>query len=968
VPRHDRRTDRCPAGATPPDRLHLLARHGVALDRATDRWTVLDATVQTILELVTADASAVVVVRDGVARFLTERGLSSRQARAWSCPAELVGAVDAVTGVAACTGDDPSYVDHGPGGDLPPVTVFCAAPVVVAGTVDVVLYALRRSDDRFGAQETAVLSLLAGQAAAALQRVHAVASLERRRQHAEQLRAITRTLTSTLDAGQVLTGFATALLDGTAAERVSVLLLDEAGNGRQSLCVGAGSDVVAPARSAAVRSAPVAGLLRAALDPGAALSPTEDGADWLLGSGSAPARHVSVHRLAVDQAVTGLVVLERLSGGPGLDADDLDLVEQASTVAAVALRHAELYQRLELDRAQLRALHDVTLTISAAQDIGTTLQQITEAAAQLTGAARCRLGLRAGPDHYELAAVTGDTDVTGSRYLLTETVGGWVIETGRPAWTPDLAAGLSEPPEALRAVRRREGSGLGVPLTGRGGRAVGFLSLHDPRPGHFRRDVVDLLERFAAEAVLALDGDRDARSRLALEELLRKQAHHDPLTGLANRTLLLTRLEEALAEPVDGTHVGVLYLDVDRFKSVNDSLGHGAGDELLAGIGHRLQGAVRPQDLVARLGGDEFVVLARDLSSATDAALLADRVVVALGRPLEVGGAPVFVSASIGVVTAQGARRDAAQLLRDADIAMYQAKQTGRGRSVVFHPALRTRASGRLPLETELHQALDAGALQVHYQPIVRLADGVLTGFEALVRWPHASRGFIPPDEFIPVAEETGLVCRVDDLVMRIATAQLRRWQDQHDRPDLGLNVNLSAVSLHEPGLVARVVAALEASRLRPGDLTVELTETAAMRDPLVSLEACQALRSLGLRLAIDDFGTGWSNLGQLRQFPVAVLKIDRSFTQLLTTDPQGEQVVRAVLALADAYGLQVTAEGVETAEQATALRRIGCGSAQGWQFGRPVAAAGIDALLATDGVLPQPRPPVAIGLRPLQR
>ena len=967
MPRHDCRSD-CPPGATAPDRLHLLARHGVDMDRSTDRWTVLDSTVQTILELVTADASAVVVVQDGVAHFLTERGLSSRQARAWSCPVELVGAVDAVTGVAACTGAGPTYVDHGPGDDLPPVAVYCAAPVVVDGTVDVVLYALRRSDEGFGDLETAVLSLLAGQAAAALQRIHAVASVERRRQRAEQLRAITRTLTSTLDAGQVLTGFADALLDGTAAQRVSVLLLDEAGNGRQALCAGVGSDVVGPARSAAIRSAPVAGLLRAARDPDAELNPAEAGDDWLLGGGSAPARHISVHRLAVDQAVTGLVVLERLSDGPGLDGDDLDLVEQALTVAAVALRHAELYQRLELDRAQLRALHDVTLTISAAQDIGTTLQQITNAAARLTGAARCRLGLRAGPDHYELAAVTGDTDLAGSRYLLTEAVGGWVIETGRPAWLPDLAAGLSEPPEALRAARRREGSALGVPLTGRGGRTVGFLSLHDPRPAHFRRDVVDLLERFAAEAVLALDGDEDARSRLALEDLLREQAQHDPLTGLANRTLLLERLNEALATPVDGTHVGVLYLDVDRFKTVNDSLGHGAGDELLVGIGHRLRSTVRPQDLVARLGGDEFVVLAQDLSSAADAAVLADRIVEALGQAVEVGGAPVFASASIGVVTAKGGRRDAAQLLRDADIAMYQAKQTGRGRSVVFHSALRTRASRRLPLETELHQALDADALRVHYQPIVRLADGVLTGFEALVRWPHASRGFIPPDEFIPVAEETGLVSRVDDLVMRVATAQLRSWQDQHARPDLGLNVNLSAVSLHEPGLVARVVAALEASQLRPGDLTVELTETAAMRDPLVSLEACQALRSLGLRLAIDDFGTGWSNLGQLRQFPVAVLKIDRSFIQLLTTDPQGEQVVRAVLALADAYGLQVTAEGVETAAQTAALRRMGCASAQGWHLGRPVAAEGVDALLVADRLVPRPPPPVAVGLRPVQR
>ena len=950
-----------------PDRLRLLAEHGARLDRLWERLPVLQATAETILELVAADACAVVVVKDGVARILTQRGLSDPQSREWSCPTDQLNAVEAVGGRATCTGSDPAYTDHGPDGDLPPLRVFCAAPVVLDGTVEVLFYAVRRSPTPFGPEETAVLSLLAGQAAAALQRVRAVASVEHRRVRAEQLRAITRTLTGTLDAGEVLERFGAAVLDATRVERISVLLLDEAGHLRLALCTGADSAAVAPARSAAVAHVSPTALLRAVLE-GSADASAE--ATRLLEHRGPGARHLSVHPLAVDRAVdravTGLVLLERTADGPGLDHDELDLVDQASTVAAVALRHAELYQRLELDRAQLRALHDVTLTISSAQGIAATLQQITDAAARLTGAARCRLGLRSGTDRYEVAAVTGDTDETGVRYLLTEAVGGWVIETGRRAWLPDLAAGLSEPPEALRGARRREGSALAVPLSGREGRAIGFLSLHDPRPGHFHRDVIDLLERFAAEAVLALDGEQDTRSRLALEDRLREQAHHDPLTGLANRTLLLSRLDEALAEPVDGTHIGLLYLDLDRFKTVNDSLGHSAGDELLLGVARRLRSAVRPCDLVARLGGDEFVVLAHHLASAQDAALLADRVVLALGRSVEVAGAPVYASASIGVVTAQGQRRDARQLLRDADIAMYHAKQTGRGRSVVFHAALRTRASKRLPLQTELHEAVDAGALQVHYQPIVRLRDGVLTGFEALARWPHATRGFIPPDEFIPVAEETGLVSRIDDLVLRTATAQLRRWQADHCRMDLGLNVNLSAVSLHEPGLVGRVAAALIATGLPAGDLTVELTETAAMRDPVVSLEACRALRALGLRLAIDDFGTGWSNLGQLRTFPVSVLKIDRSFTQLLTTDVQGERVVQAVLALADAYGLEVTAEGVETPGQAAALTRMGCASAQGWHFGRPVTAAAVDDLLAFDRDVP--RPTASVGVRPRQR
>jgi len=946
VPHQQHRT-----GSSPPDRLHLLAEHGVRLDRALERSTVLGATLGAVLELVEADAGAVVEVQCGVARILAQRGLSPRSAEAWSCPVDLLSAATAVAGNGACTGANPSYEDRGPDGDLPPIAVFVAAPVVLDGAVEVLLYAVRRSPDPFGPEETAVLSLLAGQAAAALQRVRAVAAVERRREGAERLREITRGLTATLDTALVLERFGAAMLEATRAERVSVLLLDEgASHPRLALCTGVGSDVVAPTRHARVASASRAALLQAV---------AEHRADDLLGetgrhaAGTAP--YASLQALAVDEVVTGLVVLELLSPGPGLDADDLHLVEQASTAAAVALRHAELYSRLQHDRAQLRALHDVTLTISSSADLAATLQQITDAAARLTGAARCRLGLRSGPDHYVVAAVTGDTDEAGARYLLTEAVGGWVIENASAAWLPDLAAGLCEPPAALRGARRLEGSALGVPLLGRGGLTMGFLSLHDPRSDHFRRDVTDLLERFAAEAVLALDGNADSQSRLALEDRLRDQAHHDPLTGLANRTLLLQRLEAVLRAPADGTHVGLLYLDLDRFKTVNDSLGHAAGDEMLVGVGERLAGAVRPQDLVARLGGDEFVILAPGLTAASDASRLAERIVKALGRAVTVAGVPVFTSASVGVVTAQGMRRDARQLLRDADIAMYRAKHTGRGRAVVFCADMRTVASGRLPIETELHQALDAGILQVHYQPIVRLADGVLTGFEALVRWPHSVRGFVPPDVFIPVAEETGLISRVDDLVMRAATAALRRWQVENRRPELGISVNLSAVSLHEPGLPARVEAALAAAGLRATDLTVELTETAAMRDPLVSLAACRDLRALGLRLAIDDFGTGWSNLGQLRQFPVSVLKIDRTLTQLVTSDDQGQQVVQAVLALADAFDLQVTAEGVETATQAEVLRVMGCTSAQGWHLGRPADAAAIDVLLRADAARRNP-------------
>jgi len=861
-------------------------------------------------------------------------------------------------------GDNPSFQDVAGEQGHARVATYCAVPVVVDDEVELVLYALRRTDRAFDVGQGDVLSLLAGQVAAAVQRIRALAQAEQRRQRAELLRDITRSLAGTLDHSAVLEHFAAALLEVTGVDRVCVLLLDEDGVYlRVALCRGAGSVAFGPVLARVLSRVPMQSsptmtrslaerstITRAVGTPSG--SPLGD-----LYDAATDAATVSLHPLVVNGQATGFVLLEQHEPGAWLAGWAHEAVEQISTVAAVALRHAELYQQLEQDGAQLRALHDVTLAIGASDDLTTTLQKITDAAARLTGAQRCRLGLRGEGETYQLAAVTGDTDQPGASYLLSSAVGGWVIRHGRSAWLPDLAAGLAEPPDALAAARRPEGSALAVPLVRRHGDTVGFLSLHDPRPGHFRRDVTALLERFAAEAVLALDNSEDAGARAALEHQLREQAQHDPLTGLANRTLLLQRLDDALAGAPECGHVGVLYLDLDRFKTVNDSLGHAGGDDLLVRVGERLSAAVRPQDLVARLGGDEFVLLAEGLASPAEAALLADRVLDALAPPVQVGGTQVFVGASIGLVTARGTRRDARQLLRDADIAMYQAKRTGRGRASVFRAPMRAQASRRLPLATELREALDAGHLEVHYQPIVRLQDAALTGFEALVRWPHRSRGMVPPDEFIPVAEETGLVVRVDDLVMRIAVGQLRRWQTRHARPDLRINVNLSAVSLHGPEVAGRVASALRTAGLDAASLTVELTETAAMRDPVVSLAVCHQLRRLGVGIAIDDFGTGYSNLGYLRRFPIDVLKIDRQFTGLLVPGGNGEPVVRAIIALATAFGLGVTAEGVETDAQAAALLAMGCPSAQGWLYGRPLAPDDVDRLLAAP---PQPRAAVA--------
>lgn len=321
-------------------------------------------------------------------------------------------------------------------------------------------------------------------------------------------------------------------------------------------------------------------------------------------------------------------------------------------------------------------------------------------------------------------------------------------------------------------------------------------------------------------------------------------------------------------------------------------------------------------------------------------------------------GTSVVVDASIGIVTLSGRGRDPGQVLRDADIAMYQAKAAGKGRHETFRPQMRARAVGRLPVETELRAALDAGELTAFYQPIVEIADGRIRAVEALVRWPHPRRGLVSPSEFVPIAEETGLIARIDDLVLREAARQVVSWQRTGGDPDLELHVNMSAVTLHQPGVAGRIADAVRDAGLAPGHLTLELTETAAMRDPSRSLAAFVQLRRLGARLAIDDFGTGYSNLAYLRRFPVDSLKIDREFIGQLGSDAQADSLVAAMLGLARALGLTVTAEGVETAAQARRLGELGCLRAQGYSYAPPLAPGALTSLLAAEGpVLPVPRP-----------
>jgi len=454
------------------------------------------------------------------------------------------------------------------------------------------------------------------------------------------------------------------------------------------------------------------------------------------------------------------------------------------------------------------------------------------------------------------------------------------------------------------------------------------------------------------EAVLETVQDVTERNRL--EDQLRYRAFHDALTELANRALFHERVAHALVRRAgkEGT-VAVVVLDLDGFKTINDSLGHTAGDQLLMAVAHRLKNRLRPEDTAARLGGDEFAVLFEDVT-ATEVTTVTDRIMAAFAESFAVAGQQLMVTPSVGVVlNREGDSPE--DLLRDADTAMYLAKSHGKACVRVFEPAMHAAALGRLALEAELRRAIDRDELVVHYQPAVRLGTGEVHGLEALVRWEHPERGLLLPAEFIPLAEETGLIVDLGRWVLRQACRDARRWQ-QTD-PELGIAVNLSARQLGDPRVVEDVAATLVGCGLTPGTLTLEITESVVMEDPERVAEILRALRALGVRVALDDFGTGYSSLAYLRTLPVDVLKIDRAFVEGVARDPESTGMVDAIVHMAATLTLSTIAEGVEDAEQAARLEELGSEVVQGFLFSRPLPAADVSDYLARIRRREAPRP-----------
>ncbi len=443
---------------------------------------------------------------------------------------------------------------------------------------------------------------------------------------------------------------------------------------------------------------------------------------------------------------------------------------------------------------------------------------------------------------------------------------------------------------------------------------------------------------------------RDVTERRLLEEQLRHQALHDPLTQLANRTRFTDRLEHALLRAARTEHkVAVLFMDLDNFKSVNDSLGHSAGDRLLTQVAERVQSCLRPTDTIARLGGDEFAILLEDVIDDEDATVVTDRIFEELQSSFELEGKELLVRASVGIaVSDAGAHQAKAEaLLRDADVAMYVAKSRGKGRSELFQPDMQIAMLERLGLLSDLQRALERGEFALHYQPMVLLKSGRLIGVEALVRWRHPTRGLMPPGDFIPLAEESGVILDLGLWVLREACFQARAWQGLYaGDPPWTISVNVSVKQLQHPTFVADVAGVLQASGVDPHMLVLEITESVMMQDATATMTLLRELKGLGVRLAIDDFGTGYSSLSYLRQFPFDLLKIDKSFIDDVGVLVNQKELTSAIIELGKTLNMELVAEGIERRDQLTRLQTLDCELGQGFLFAEPMEAAAVERLL----------------------
>jgi diguanylate cyclase (GGDEF)-like protein/PAS domain S-box-containing protein len=547
-----------------------------------------------------------------------------------------------------------------------------------------------------------------------------------------------------------------------------------------------------------------------------------------------------------------------------------------------------------------------------------------------------RLNLRAGLDE----AVTGaGRRVSAAR----DSHAGAALDSGTHAIVPDWE---QEPRHTMPPVLRVFGaaSSLAVVIDGKN-RPFGVLDVHSVEPRRFTAKDVPFVQ--AAANVLA-----DAIERHSADQALRYRVLHDSLTGLPNRLSFVDSLGESLANAaVSGSPVGILFLDLDHFKLINDSLGHHAGDALLRAVAPRLRAHLRPGDVVARFGGDEFGILIDRLADEGEAVAIADRVGAAFAQPFSIDGVDHFVSASIGVAVARpGEERpvNAELLIRDADAAMYRAKEGGRARCVLFDAEMRAGAVRQLEVERELRHALDRDELTLHYQPVVHLRSGEINGLEALVRWRHPERGMLDPAEFVSIAEESGLIEPIGRWVQERACRQALEWhQLRPDSRPLDVAVNLSARQVAQRDFAASVEEVIARTGLDPVHLRLEITESVLVEESATAISSLEELNELGVRLVLDDFGTGYSSLAYLHRFPFHALKIDRSFVEALGIEQEATAIVEAIIGMARALSVEVIAEGVENEVQLAELQRLDCDYAQGHLFQAAMPEREVSRLIA---------------------
>ncbi len=619
----------------------------------------------------------------------------------------------------------------------------------------------------------------------------------------------------------------------------------------------------------------------------------------------------------------GELVPDEDGGAPTLVGTCQDVTERAQAESEALQRAAEQAAVAELGEAAL----------AGGEVAGLMAEAIVVVARVLEADNAAILESLPGEEGFVVRAATGEPgDLVGRRAPWGQgSQSGYTISSGRAVIVSDWQTETRfERSELLEAVQAR--SGVSLPIRGRGA-AFGVLSVQSRSLRDFSSEDVAFLQSIAHVLAAAIE-------RRGSEEEMRHQALHDPLTGLPNRNLFSDRLAHALdLARRHGSLVAVLFCDLDQFKLVNDSLGHEAGDELLAAVAPRLRGALRDADTIARFGGDEFAILVEEGESERDATRVAERINEVLARPFVLRGRDHFVSATIGIAIGSGEEEPQA-LIRDADAAMYRAKERGRGTYELFDELMRARALDHLRLENDLRRALDRNELEVHYQPVIDLGSGRIWSAEALLRWNHPEHGLMTPDAFIQIAEESGLIERIGAAVMVQACTAAAQWMEHagssNGRP-IGISVNLSARQVLDPGLIEIVRSAVETTGIDPNTVSLEITESALLDDADSTLLTLRELKGLGVDLALDDFGTGFSSLGYLQRFDFDVLKLDRAFVARLGHQASDAAIVSAITDMAGALGLEVVAEGVETDAQLERIHELGCRYAQGFLFARAV-------------------------------